>query len=165
MALSTQILRSYRAPRSVLRELIARDRHEGRALVYLMLACALIFVAQWPRLRRMAESGGEVPFEGLLAGALFGWLFVAPILFYGLGALMALVLRLARPGTPAFGVRLALFWALLAASPLVLLQSALVSLAGPGVLALVSGLAVLAVFVAILVAGLRAALEAGAVAA
>ncbi len=162
MALSTQILRSYRAPRSVLRALLAQDRHEGRALFYLMLACALIFLAQWPRLQRLAQGDGAVPFEGLMAGALFGWLFVAPILFYGLGALMALVLRLVRPSLSAFGVRLALFWALLAVSPLVLVQSALVSLAGPGVLALVSGLAVLAAFVAILLAGLRAALEAGA---
>ena len=162
MALSSDILRSYRAPRAVLRELGARERREGRALFYLMLACALIFVAQWPRLAREAHLSDAVPLQGLMAGALFGWLFIAPLFFYGIGALLGLVLRLLRPVSDPYVARLALIWALLAVSPLVLVQGALAALLGPGALALLTGLAVLAAFGAILVAGLRVALEAGA---
>lgn len=161
MALSSDILRSYRSPRVVLRELVARDRREARALFYLLLACALVFVAQWPRLAREAHLSDAIPLQGLMAGALFGWLFIAPLFLYGIGALLGLVLRVAQPGADGFAVRLALFWALLAVSPLVLLQGALAALTGPGALALLTGLAVLGVFGAVLVAGLRVALEAG----
>lgn len=160
MSLSADILRSWRSPRAVIRARLARLDGERSALFYLMTACLLIFVAQWPRLSREAASGGEIPFEGLMAGALFGWLFLAPLFFYATAWLLGMALRLVRPGTPFPAVRLALFWALLAVSPLVLIQGALAALAGPGALALLSGLMVLALFMAILGAGLRVALEA-----
>ncbi len=162
MAVSADILRSYRAPRAVLRDRLALDRREARALVYLMIACALIFVAQWPRLARDAHLSDEVPFEALMAGALFGWMFVAPLFFYAVGALLGWVLRFVRRGADPFAGRLALFWALLAVSPLVLAQGAVAALAGPGVLVLATGLAVIAAFMAILIAGLGVALDAGA---
>jgi len=161
MAISADILRSYRAPRAVLRERLARDRREGRALIYLMVACALIFIAQWPRLARQAHLSDAVPLDALMAGALFGWLFVAPLFFYAVGGLLGWVLRMLRRGADAFGARLALFWALLAVSPLVLAQGAIAALAGPGAVALVTGLVVIAAFLAILLAGLRVALDAG----
>ncbi len=105
MAVSADILRSYRAPRAVLRDRLARGPHagrEGRALVYLMIACGLIFVAQWPRLARQAHLTDEVPFEALMAGALFGWMFLAPLFFYAVGALLGLALRIVRRGTDPF---------------------------------------------------------------
>lgn len=161
MSLSADIVRSWRSPRAVIRARLAHAEGERSVILYLMLACVLIFVAQWPRLSRQAALDDAIPFEGLMAGALFGWLFVAPLFFYVIAGLLGLVLRLARPGTPWLGVRLALFWALLAVSPLVLIQGALAALAGPGALALLSGLTVLALFMVILGAGLRVALEAG----
>ena len=163
MAVSADILRSYRAPRVVLRERLARspEGREGRALVYLMIACALIFVAQWPRLARQSHLSDEVPFEALMAGALFGWMFVAPLFFYAIGTLLGWALRLMRRGSDPFAARLALFWSLLVVSPLVLAQGAVAALAGPGGLALVSGLVVIAAFMAILIAGLGATLDAG----
>jgi hypothetical protein len=157
VTLTGAILRSWTAPRPVLRALLAQDRREARLLLYLTLALGLVFVAQWPRLARQATT--EVPFDGLLAGALFGLMFVGPLLFYGLAAVLTLLLRLAAP-VEGFAVRLALFWALLASAPLVLAQAALAALAGPGAVALLSGLAVLALFAMVLGAGLRVALEA-----
>lgn len=161
MAISSDILRSYRAPRAVLRDRLALDRREARALFYLMLACGLIYVAQWPRLARQSHLSDEIPFDGLMAGALFGWLFLAPLFFYAVGALLGLVLRFLRRGADPFAARLALFWALLAVSPLFMVQGAIAAVTGPGVVSLLSGLAVLAAFVVILLAGLRAALDAG----
>ncbi|HHX91296.1 MAG TPA: YIP1 family protein [Paracoccus sp.] len=161
MAVSADILRSYRAPRAVLRERLAMDRREARALVYLTLACGLFYIAQWPRLALEAQLSDAVPFEGLMVAALFGWLFLAPLFFYAVGALLGLVLRLIRGGTDPFAARLALFWALLAVSPLALVQGAAVAVAGHGALSLLMGLVVLGGFLAILIAGLAEALEAG----
>ncbi len=158
MPVSTDILRSYRAPRAVIRSLRG-DRREARILVYLMLACSLIFVAQWPRLARQAQASDAIPLEALLSGALFAWIFVAPLVFYALGGVLALVLRLARP-VEGFTVRLALFWAMLVASPLALLQGLTVGMIGPGAAAAATGAAMALAFVVVLVAGLRVALEA-----
>jgi hypothetical protein len=158
MSLSGAILRSWRAPRAVLRDLLAQDRREGRLLLYLTLGLGLVFLAQWPRLAR--EATAEIGFDARLAGALFGLMFVGPLLFYGLGLLLTLLMRLAGP-VPGFAVRLALFWALLASAPWVLVQAAIEAVTGPGGLALVSGLAVVGLFLTLLLAGLRVALEAG----
>lgn len=154
MTLTGAILRSWRAPHAVMAALLAQDRREGRLLMYLTLALALVFVAQWPRLARQATP--EVPLEGLMVGALFGLMFLGPLIAYGLAAVIQLALRLAGP-VDGFAVRLALFWALLATAPLVLAQAALVAVVGPGALATGSGLVVLAGFAVVLVTGLRLA--------
>jgi hypothetical protein len=157
MSMSAAIARSWHAPRGVFRGLLAQDRREGRLLMYLTLALGLVFLAQWPRLARSATP--DVGFEALMAGALFGIMFLGPLLLYGVAGVLMLALRPLAP-VEGFAVRLALFWALLAVSPWVLAQAALAALAGPGSLVTVSGLAVLAGFAAILIAGLRVALEA-----
>ncbi len=160
MSLSADILRSWAAPRTVIRARLAAADGERSSLFYLMLGCVLIFIAQFPRLSQEAAASAEIPFEGMLAGALFGWLFIAPLFFYLVAGLLGLVLHFFRPGTAGWAVRLGVFWAVLVAAPLMLVQGALAVLAGPGLLALLSGLAVLAVFLINLVAGLLVALEA-----
>lgn len=157
MSMSAAIARSWREPRRVLRGLLAQDRREGRLLMYLTLALGLLFLAQWPRLSRTATP--EVGLEALLAGALFGIMFLGPLLFYALAAVLTLALR-PFAAADGFAVRLALFWAFLAMSPWLLAQAALAAMVGPGVVATLSGMVVLAGFLAILIAGLRVALEA-----
>ena len=158
MALTSDIIASYRHPRAVLRR-VQGDRREARILVYLMLACALIFVAQWPRLAREAHLDAGIPLDALLSGALFAWIFIAPLAFYALGGLLALILRIAGP-VDAFAVRLGLFWALLVAAPLMLFQGLIAGLIGPGTQATIAGLPAAIAFFAVLIAGLRVALEA-----
>lgn len=155
MSITLSIVRSYRRPRSVFRGLLAQGRREDRALMYLMVGCLLLFVAQWPRLMREAEAGGEVPFQGLVAGALFGWLFVAPLLFFGLAALLHLVLRALRRPSTWHGARTVLFWSLLAISPAMLFHGLLLGYAGAGPGATVVGFVVLGAFLYILAQGLR----------
>lgn len=161
MSLSADILRSYRAPRAVLRRRLADAEGERSAIFYLLLACALFFVAQWPRLAMEAALDDSIPFQGRMAGALFGWLFVAPLLFYVIAGALGLVMRLMWPGTPWLSVRLALFWALLASTPLALVMGTVGPMTGgQGFAMTIAGLAVLAGFLALLIAGLRVALEA-----
>lgn len=157
MALTTDIVASYRRPRAVLRRQQG-DRREARILVYLMLGCGLIFVAQWPRLAREAHLSDEIPLDALLAGALFAWVFIAPLAFYALGGLLSLMLRLTGP-VDAFAVRLGLFWAVLCASPLMLFQGLAAGMIGPGSQTTLAFAPAAAAFIAILVAGLRVAVE------
>ena len=160
MSVSTNILRSYRAPRTVVRSLRSGHRREARILVYLMLACALFFVAQWPQLARQAQFDDTVPFEARMAGVLFGTVFLAPLMFYAIGGVLTLICRFFNAATDGFDVRLALFWALLVVSPLVLLQGLVSGIIGAGPQVALTGVIVFVVFAAVLGAGLRVALEA-----
>lgn len=157
MAITRDIARTFRAPGAVLDDLARRDRREGRLLFYLMLGCALAFVAQWPRLARQAQLDPEVPFEGLMTGALFGMLFVVPLVAYALSGLIGLALRVTRRRAEGFDLRLALFWSFLAVSPLMLLQGLVEGIIGAGLQASLLGLVVFAVFVIFVVSGLRRA--------
>lgn len=159
MSLTGAILRSWHSPRIVLRLLLAQDRREGRLLIYLTLGLGLVFIAQWPRLARDATP--EVGLDALLAGALFGIMFIGPLLFYAIAGLITLPLWMARR-VEGFAVRLALFWALLAVAPLALVQAAVTASLGHGMAALLLGVVILSLFVVILLAGLRVALEAAA---
>jgi hypothetical protein len=157
MTVTTDILRSWRHPRVVLREKLAAGVREDRALAMLMGACGLIFVAEWPAASREAHllaqaaaaagtPAGEVPdVQALLGGRLMALIFIAPLLFYGLAALSRGVARLAGGRGTGYGARLALFWALLCTTPAILFHGLLrgflgaqlsVTLVGVGVLAL-----------------------------
>lgn len=154
MAAVDDILRSYRAPRTVLRALLARGRSEPRVLSILIAALIVIFIAQWPRLARQAHETSDLPLSGLLLGTALALGATIP-LFYGLAAVGRLVAGAFGGQGDGYGARLALFWALLAAAPLMLLQGLVAGLIGPGAqLALVSALVFLA-FVLIWGAGLR----------
>ncbi len=153
MAAVDDILRSYRAPRAVVRGLLARERSEPRALSILVAALVVIFVGQWPALARQAFEGGQ-PMAGLALGTALALGATVP-LFYGLAALPQLIARGFGGRGSWYGARLALFWALLAVAPLMLLQGLVAGFIGQGAqLALVSALVFLA-FILIWGAGLR----------
>jgi hypothetical protein len=132
MAVTSDILRSYRAPRAVMRDLLRQGPREDRALVYLMLGCLLVFIGQWPRLARESHLTPELTLDLLITSALLGWLFLAPLVFYGLAALSHAVARVFGGRGNWFSARLAMFWALLAASPFWLLNGLVAGFVGPG---------------------------------
>jgi hypothetical protein len=89
-----------------------------------------------------------------MGGALLGTLFLLPPIAYAVAALSHLVAR-AFGGTGSFfSARLALFWALLAVSPLMLLQGLVRGFIGPGPALTLVGLAVLATFLVLWVTSL-----------
>lgn len=133
MAITTEILRTYRAPRLVIRRLLAEGPREDRAIAYLTGACLVIFIGQWPRLQREALANPEgPPLDALIAAALFGWLFVAPLIFYGIAAVSHLIARAFGGRGSWWGARIALFWTLLAVSPLMLLNGLVAGFVGDG---------------------------------
>lgn len=157
MSVTRDIVESYRNPAPVMRRHLAHGPREDRALMFLMLSCVLLFMAQWPRLARKAAIDDTVTLEALLAGALFGWVFVAPLFFYGLAALSRLVARMAGGKGTYSTARIALFWSLLTIAPLALARGLVSGLVGPGPVDMIAGLIVLGFFGYLWFANLRAA--------
>jgi hypothetical protein len=116
--LVTTMARAYRRPRVVMAELLA-GATEGRALAWLFLACALGFVARVPdALMRARGLDIDDPIAGTIAAHLFAYLFIAPLVAYGLAALAHLGARACGAPPGFLKARVALFWALLLAAPL-----------------------------------------------
>jgi hypothetical protein len=146
MAVTTDILQTWRDPRSAIRHQLDRGRREDRALAIAMGASALSFVAQWPRLAREAHLQPEVPLDARMGASLFATMFVLPLVLYGIAALTHLALKALAGQSDAFGARLALFWAMLAISPAVLFQGLVSGMIGPGAAGTVVGVAVAGFF-------------------
>lgn len=133
MSVTQDILRSYRAPRAVMRRQMAGGVHEGRAVAYLMIACFLIFIAQWPRLSREATLNPDSPpLEAQVMATFFAWVLAAPLLFFLIAALSHGLAKVLGGQGDWFGARLALFWTMLAVSPLMLLHGLVAGFIGPG---------------------------------
>lgn len=163
MPVTNDIARTWRRPRAVMRDLLAQGRREDRAIVYLMISCFLIFVAQWPRLRRISEGfepspwPPEMNFEGMMTYTFFASVIILPLVIYGIAAVSHILAKLLRGKGSFYSARLALFWSLLATSPLVLLYGLVRGLIGPGQqAALIGGLGAI-VFLVIWVQCLREA--------
>jgi len=156
MPVTGDIVATYRGPGRVIERLQANGVREDRALVFLMLGCGIVFIAQLPRLSREAHLSGQ-DLNMAMGGALLGWLFLAPLIFYALAGLSQLVARLLGGQGDGYGARLALFWALLAASPLMLLHGLVAGFIGPGPGLQGVGLIWLGVFLWFWMSGLRQA--------
>ena len=131
MPVTLDIVATYRGPRRVMRRLISLGEHEGRALATLVAGCLVTFVAQWPRLAREAHIT-EQDLQPLLGGALMGWVFIAPLIFYLLAFIAFLVCKAFGATGSAYNSRFAMFWSFLAASPLILLHGLVAGVVGPG---------------------------------
>ncbi|WP_106203750.1 hypothetical protein [Aliiruegeria haliotis] len=137
MSVTTEILHTYRAPRVVMRRLLGSmagdDRPEARALVYLLAGCFIIFVGQLPGLLAVPLTAADAPPREALVGiTFFSWMFIWPLLFYLLAALGHVMARLFRGKGSFATARMALFWTVLAVSPLMLFRGMVETMIGPG---------------------------------
>ena len=142
----------------------ASDRPEARGFIYLLVGLLIVFLSQIPDLtgtglapvemsERLAGEDGPAPLEARLAITLFVWLFVWPLILYVFGGLTHVLARLAGGKGRGANARLALFWAVLAVSPLFLLRGmASVSQSAPMVM--VANFAIAAGFFWIWLSGL-----------
>lgn len=159
MSVSRDMVATWTRPRAVMRRLLSMGQREDRALAILFAGCALIFVAQLPRLARadalvVAErlansakaSDTVVTLQAEIAITLFAWLLVWPLLFYGIGSLTHLIARLFKARGTFYSARLALFWSLLASGPAWLFQGLVAGFIGPGPALQIAGVIVLASF-------------------
>jgi hypothetical protein len=153
MAVTADITATYRGPRKVIARLLAMGPREDRLLAFVMGACVLLFIAQMPRLAREAHLSGQ-ELNMLLGGALMGIIFIAPLALYALALISHLFVRLVGGQGDAYCGRLALFWALLASSPLLLLNGLVAGFIGPSPALSSVGLLWLAVFLWFWISGL-----------
>ena len=156
MPVTRDIVATYRGPGRVIRRLLSMGLREDRALAILMAGCGLMFIAQLPRLAREAHLT-EQALNPLLGGALMAWGFIAPLALYVIALLSHWISRAFRGRGTAYGARLALFWAFLAASPLILLHGLVAGFIGPGPGLTLVGAAWFGAFFAFWLLGLREA--------
>lgn len=155
MSVTSDIVASYRRPGQVMARHLAAGVREDRALIFLMAACLMFFVSRLPVLAREAHFAGE-DMGPSLGGALMAWIFVAPLLLYTLAGVLGVILRsLGCKGAGWFETRLALFWSLLATSPLLLLSGLTEGFLGQGPELTLVGIVWLLAFVGIAVGSFR----------
>lgn len=163
MAVTDDILATYRGPGRVARRLLAGERHEARALAYLLAALIVAHVALWPVLARenvLAGAEGP-PMTQRMVAAFLGVLALLPV-FYGLAALSRLVARAVGGRGSFFAARIVLFWAFLATTPMMLLRGLVAGLVGPGPELAAASMLAFAVFLWFWIAGLVVAERGGA---
>ena len=137
MAVTQDMISSWRHPRIVMRRLLNAGRREDRALAVLMAGCFVIFIAQWPRLSRIAAGFGVAPgnetpeLSQLVAYEFVSWMMVWPLAFYLLAAIFHLIAKAFGGKGSFFSARYALFWALLSTTPIALLYGLCTGLLGP----------------------------------
>ena len=146
MSATGDILQSYRSPRVVIRRHLDRGVNEGRVFIFLVGACLLVFIGQWPRLSREAFLDASVPLDARLGAAMLGWLFIAPLFFYAMAGVSYLIARIMGGQGTSYGARLALFWSLLVVTPLWLLQGLVAGFIGEGPQLTVVGVLLLGAF-------------------
>lgn len=130
MSVVGEILATWRDPAGPVGRLLSAGPREDRSLVILIAAAVLMFVARTPDLARRAALNPEVPLQAQMGITLFVMLFLIPVLAYAVAMISHWVMRaLGRHGA-AYGARVALFWAMLAVVPGLLLHGLLSGLKG-----------------------------------
>jgi hypothetical protein len=139
MAVTTDILATYRRPRLVIRSHVARGPSEPFAFTLLLVFLVLAFVAQWPQAARDAYLAQDAFVAPRLLPRALAILATIP-LWYGLAAVSRLIAQAMGGQGSWYTARLSLFWALATISPLMLLQGLVAGMIGTGpALWLVSG--------------------------
>jgi Yip1 domain len=131
MTVTTDLVATWRRPREILRQHLARGQSEPFAFSLLLVFLALAFVAQWPVAAREAHFAGEPSALPRILPRAMAVLATIPV-WYGLAALSRLAARALGGQGTWYGARVALFWALAAIGPLMLLQGLVSGMIGPG---------------------------------
>jgi len=111
--------------------LLRMGQREDRVLAMLMGGCIILFVSQWPYRARQAHLTGETLTDYIQHDAV-GLIFVLPLLAYGVAALLRLISRIFGAKADYYSARLAMFWALLASSPALVLAGMVKGFIGLG---------------------------------
>lgn len=149
-----RIVQSWWAPGRVVDSLRGMP---DRALIVILMAAMLIFlIAQAPEHARAAHLDPSVPLSARMGGAGLAVMFMMPLVAYAVAAAVAALSRLTSRPVGGAQSRLALFWALLAVSPAMLLAGLTAGLVGPGAALAVTRAVAGIGFLVIWGAGLRA---------
>lgn len=157
MALTSDIMATYRGPSKVVSRFLAQGRNEVRALLFMLIAGILMFVASTPFQAREAQMDPDVPLMARLYWSAILYVFIMPILLYGFAAVIWVLARIARRQVSGYQIRFTLIWALLASTPVLLLMGLTAGFIGPGIQLQAVGFVWIAVFGWFWAAGLLSA--------
>ena len=149
MAVTRDIVEAHLRPRQVMARLLRMGQREDRVLAMLMGGCIILFMSQWPYRARQAHFTGETLTDYIQHDAV-GLIFVLPLLAYGVAALLRLISRIFGAKADYYSARLAMFWALLASSPALVLAGMVKGFIGLGVANSIVGALWLLVFLWVL---------------
>lgn len=157
MALTQDIIATYKGPQRVVARFLAQGRNEVRALLFVLIAGVLMFISVTPYQAREAQLDPDIPMEARLYWSAFFYILILPILIYIFALIVWGVARIARRQITGYEIRFTLIWALLATTPLMLLMGLTAGFMGPGLQLQVLGLIWLLVFGWFWVSGLLSA--------
>lgn len=116
----------YADVRSSLERQLSEGIGEERLLAYVAYVALVGAVAQVPAsIRAVQAAGDDTVFAGVVFGSFFATLFFAPLFLYGVAALSHIAARILGGQGSYFSARAGLFWSMVLASPLILLNSLL----------------------------------------
>ena len=150
MAVLHDIVEAHIRPRQVMSRLLRLGKRDDRALAMLLGGCFILFMAQWPYRARQAHLN-EVVLTDYIQHDALGLIFTLPLLAYAFAALLRIFTKLFRTKADFYSARLATFWALLAASPAVILSGLIKGFIGPGTMNSIFGFFWFIIFLWILV--------------
>jgi len=130
MTVTTDLIATWRHPRAILRQHLARGASEPFAFSLLLVFLLLTFISLWPVAARDAFLAGNEPVAPRILALALAVLAMIP-LWYALAALSRLVARALGGEGSWYGARVALFWALAAVGPLMLFQGLVAGMIGP----------------------------------
>jgi hypothetical protein len=153
MSVTTDIVQAWRQPKAVMRRHLQRPKSEPFAFSLLVAFLLLAFVSLWPFLSRQTVLQPEVPMVQRLVASGLALLALVPF-FYLLAAVSRWIAKAMGGQGSYFSARLALFSALLAVTPGMLLQGLVAGMIGPGLqanlVAVVVGLGFLWIWISML---------------
>lgn len=114
-----------------MRSHLARGRSEPWAFALLVSFMIVAFVAQWPGASRASFYDPDRPISAQMLAIGLGILAFIPV-WYLLAALSHWISKAMGGQGDHYGARLALFWALVTVSPLMLLLGLVKGMIGPG---------------------------------
>ena len=120
MSVVSNVIYTYRSPSKAFELMYGRPTNEATSLGYLMGACFLTYVAQWPYLARQAHLE-NFNLQTSLAASLLAWLLIAPLLLYCVAILVYFLHRALGGGKTSGQIRVGLFWSFFAATPMMML--------------------------------------------
>jgi hypothetical protein len=154
MSVTRDIVSSWHSPRVVIRRHLARPVSEPFAFTLLVTFLILAFIALWPGMARLSTLDPTVPVTARLIPAGLALLATIPA-WYLVSIISHLIARAFGGKGTYYRARLALFMALCAATPLVLLHGLTQGMIGPGsqanLVGIVAAIAFLTIWVVMLI--------------
>lgn len=156
MTVTADILETWRRPGTVVRRLLGSPPSEPFAFSLLVTGLILLFVSRTPYLGRAALGNPDQPLMQLLLASALATAATVPV-WYLLAAVSHLIARALGGKGGYYGARIALFWALVAATPALLVYGLALGLVAPGPGSTIIGFVAGAVFLFFWMAMLREA--------